>query len=211
MELIVLANDTQWEELLSNITDRSEPHIVRIEAVEEFFKYKNADGFIDLSFDGRRERIEILKKISSIPVIINSVALTLEEINAPFARINGWPGFLKRSIVEASHKDEKIQHQVENIFSSLNRKMRLVPDKPGFITARVVAMIINEAWFALQENVSTKEEIDEAMKLGTNYPYGPFEWCNKIGPKNIYGLLNKLVKTDPRYEPAALLKKEALM
>ena len=52
---------------------------------------------------------------------------------------------------------------------------------PGFITARVIAMIINEAFFALQENVSSKEEIDTAMRLGTNYPYGPFEWTKLIG------------------------------
>ncbi len=44
-----------------------------------------------------------------------------------------------------------------------------------------MAMIINEAWHALAEEVSTKNEIDTAMKLGTNYPYGPFEWAEKIG------------------------------
>ena len=49
------------------------------------------------------------------------------------------------------------------------------PDIPGFISARVVSMIINEAYFALEEEVSSKEEIDTAMKLGTNYPYGPFD------------------------------------
>ncbi len=71
-------------------------------------------------------------------------------------------------------------------------------------------MIINEAYFALQDEVSSKDEIDTAMKLGTNYPHGPFEWSKKIGLKNIYGLLSKLVETNNRYEPAGLLKKEAL-
>ena len=37
----------------------------------------------------------------------------------------------------------------------------------------------------LGENVSTRDEIDTAMKLGTNYPFGPFEWAEKIGLKNI--------------------------
>ena len=77
------------------------------------------------------------------------------------------------------------------------------------MSARVLSAIINEAWFALQENVSTKNEIDTAMKLGTNYPFGPFEWCERIGVNNIYGLLNELAKSDSCYEPAALLKKEA--
>ena len=70
-------------------------------------------------------------------------------------------------------------------------------------------MIINEAYFTLEENVSTKEEIDIAMKLGTNYPYGPFEWSKKIGLKNIADLLKELFITEKRYQPAALLLKEA--
>jgi 3-hydroxybutyryl-CoA dehydrogenase len=86
-----------------------------------------------------------------------------------------------------------------------------VPDVKGFISARVVSMIINEAYFALEEKVSTKREIDTAMKLGTNYPYGPFEWGDLIGVKNIYELLNELSKTDSRYTPAALLKKETTL
>ena len=65
-------------------------------------------------------------------------------------------------------------------------------------------------FFTLDEKVSSKKEIDIAMKLGTNYPYGPFEWCEKTGLNNIYELLTKLSITHPRYEPAALLKKEAL-
>ncbi len=65
---------------------------------------------------------------------------------------------------------------------------------------------INEAWFALEENVSSKEEIDVAMKLGTNYPYGPFEWASLIGIEKIFELLQKLSTYDKRYLPATLLK-----
>jgi 3-hydroxybutyryl-CoA dehydrogenase len=71
-------------------------------------------------------------------------------------------------------------------------------------------MIINEAYFTLDEKVSSKNEIDTAMKLGTNYPYGPFEWSEKIGLKKVYELLTTLSHSHSRYEPAALLKKEAL-
>jgi 3-hydroxybutyryl-CoA dehydrogenase len=71
-------------------------------------------------------------------------------------------------------------------------------------------MIINEAYFALDEKVSSKEEIDIAMKLGTNYPFGPFEWSNKIGIKKICDLLNVLKEINPRYQPNYLLEKEAV-
>ena len=66
-------------------------------------------------------------------------------------------------------------------------------------------MIINEAYFALEDNVSSKAEIDTAMKLGTNYPYGPFEWASVIGTENILTLLQKLYLTDSRYKPSQLL------
>ncbi len=60
-------------------------------------------------------------------------------------------------------------------------------------------MIVNEAYYALGEKVSTKAEIDIAMKLGTNYPLGPFEWSEQIGLQNIYSLLLKLSADDNRY------------
>jgi 3-hydroxybutyryl-CoA dehydrogenase len=44
------------------------------------------------------------------------------------------------------------------------------------------------------------------MKSGTNYPYGPFEWSEKIGVANILNLLEKLAKKEERYSPAPALK-----
>ena len=48
------------------------------------------------------------------------------------------------------------------------------------------------AYLALEEHVSTKEEINTAMKLGTNYPFGPFEWANAIGANNILNASRKI-------------------
>ena len=69
-------------------------------------------------------------------------------------------------------------------------------------------MIINEAYYALGENVSIREDIDIAMKLGTNYPYGPFEWTKLIGLKNIYTLLLEMSRENKRYLPAPAMKEE---
>jgi len=205
----VLADEILKEELLSNgIT--GEVDIIWVDDVDEFTYRENADGCIDLLFDNTKERIELLKKLSSQPVIVNSVIDTLAEINAPFIRINAWPGFLKRPVVEASYNSKPLKEKAERIFTGLGKKAEWVPDEPGFITARVIAMIINEAWFALEEGISTKEEIDIAMKLGTNYPYGPFEWGTRIGLKNIYALLDKLNKINRRYQAAELMKKEVI-
>ena len=209
MRLVVLADEILKEALLSNrITTGVE--LIWIDDVDKFAYKLNADGCIDLLFDNTKERIELLKNFSSVPVIVNSVVETLGEINAPFIRINAWPGFLKRPVVEASCNDLHLKEKAEEVFNGLGKKPTWVPDEPGFITARVIAMIINEAWFALEEGVSTKEEIDTAMKLGTNYPYGPFEWGNQIGLENVYTLLEKLNAGNPRYRPAELMKKQLI-
>ena len=69
--------------------------------------------------------------------------------------------------------------------------------------------IINEAYFTWEEKVSTKDEIDTAMKLGTNYPLGPFEWSERIGPGQVARLLWSLSKTGPEYTPSAALMRAA--
>ena len=207
MELVVCATKGSKEELLAQDLNNN-PRIRWIEDPKGFLEWKNADAWIDLSFDGTEERIKLLKQAVSFPVIINSV-ITQNELPKEFVRINGWTGFLKRTIIEASGGDDK-REVVAEIFSHFNRRVEWIPDVNGFISARIIAMIINEAFFALEEKVSTKEEIDIAMKLGTNYPYGPFEWSEKIGLKNIYELLNTLAKTEPAYEPAPLLRREVL-
>ena len=209
MQLVVLANDSQVEELLNNRSN-NQIKLAVIKTVEDAAMHKDADGLIDLLFDGSGERIQLLNEFSNGPVIINSVVDTLEKIGASFTRINAWPGFLKRSIVEASTKDKNVKRSAQNIFSCLGKEVEWLPDTPGFVTARVVAMIINEAWFALDENISTREEIDAAMRLGTNYPHGPFEWCEKIGAKNVHDLLMELAKRDRRYRPNTLLTKQAI-
>ncbi|HEX5668136.1 MAG TPA: 3-hydroxyacyl-CoA dehydrogenase family protein, partial [Chitinophagaceae bacterium] len=102
-----------------------------------------------------------------------------------------------------------VQIRAEEILDRLNKKVEWVPDEPGMISPRVIAMIVNEAWFALEEGVSSREDIDIAMQLGTNYPYGPFTWGDKIGVKKIVSLLTRLKQSNPRYEVAASLAKEA--
>jgi 3-hydroxybutyryl-CoA dehydrogenase len=209
MRLVVLADEILKQELLNDVGNR-QVEIIWIDSVDEFSNNINADGYIDLVFDNTNQRIELLKNFSQ-PVIVNSVTDTLRDINAPFVRINAWPGFFRRPVVEASCNSNSLKEKTERIFNGLNKKTEWVPDEPGFITARVIAMIINEAWYALEEGISTKEEIDIAMRLGTNYPYGPFEWGNQIGLKNIYALLDKLGKSSNWYQPAALMKKQVIV
>jgi 3-hydroxybutyryl-CoA dehydrogenase len=195
MQIAVLTNESLKEELMSNAAFQNE-NIVWVDTVEKFADC-SADVFIDLVFE--REHLTILSSLLPALIITNSVEETLAEIHTSFVRINGWPTFLKSTIIEASSLVIGNRKKTEDVFALFNKKIEWLPDEPGFVTPRVIIMIINEAFIALKEGVSTKEEIDTAMKLGTNYPYGPFEWAEKIGIEKINSLLVKLSKQQERY------------
>src|SRR5580765_6854231 len=201
MRLVVLTNEQLKEELLSGEVS-GDCKIDCINSPKELFSHTDADAVIDLLFEQNGYDVSHLDKYLSKPIFVNSMTKTIIEIGLPVFRINAWTGFLKRNIAEVSSTGEVNKNEAEKILSLLNKKPEWVPDVKGFISPRVVSMIINEAYFALQENVSTKEEIDIAMKLGTNYPYGPFEWSKQIGLENIYALLSKLYVQDKRYAVA---------
>jgi 3-hydroxybutyryl-CoA dehydrogenase len=137
-------------------------------------------------------------KLIPATVVVNSVTDTIDQIHPEFIRINGWPGFLKGSHLEAAALGP-IQKKSGDL---VNAGMVFVADEPGFVSARIVAMIINEAFFTWEAGTSSKEEIDIAMKLGTGYPYGPFEWAGMIGLVRVYALLKRLAGKNSDYEIA---------
>jgi 3-hydroxybutyryl-CoA dehydrogenase len=203
MQIIVLANDSLRKELLNNGV-QSKAELIWILDPKDFLNYSHAVACIDLLFEKSEERLNILKQISGL-VIINSVVHTLKETDSGFVRINAWNSFLQANLIEAASPDENKQ-TTEDVFAQFNKKIEWLPDEPGFVTPRVISMIINEAYISLEEGVSSKEEIDKAMKLGTNYPYGPFEWAEKIGQENVASLLQKLSGKDQRYQPSLLMQ-----
>ena len=101
---------------------------------------------------------------------------------------------------------------LENVCAQLKTKYLQVDDRVGMVTPRVVCMIINEAYYTVQEGTATREDIDLAMKLGTNYPYGPFEWCERIGLTSVYELLEVVYNEtgDERYKISELMRREYL-
>ena len=69
---------------------------------------------------------------------------------------------------------------------------RRVGDAPGLVVARTLAMLINEAAEAVQQGVCSEADADRAMKLGVNYPAGPFEWLQQWGARNVLCLIDTL-------------------
>jgi 3-hydroxybutyryl-CoA dehydrogenase len=87
-----------------------------------------------------------------------------------------------------------------------------VADGPGLVRARVVCCLINEAACALMEGVASAADIDQAMKLGANYPYGPLEWADRMGLDTVLGVMTGLFQEwgDDRYRPCPLLRRMVL-
>ncbi len=202
MQVVILATEEQKQEIINGKNVKDKMELTFIKNVYEIKNYKDFDAFFLLT-----DNISMIsyEDFSGKPVIINSVVNTLESLKLPsnFSRINGWTGFLERPTWEIATNNKEITAEV---FSSLGWDIIFVKDEPGLVSARVLSMIINEAYFALGEDVSTMDEIDLAMKSGTNYPFGPFEWLDKIGIQNIYSLLMKLSEKNKRYLTAPLLE-----
>lgn len=140
------------------------------------------------------------------PIFVNDVCGTLDLLPAGkcLIRINAWPGFLRQPLLELAARDND-KEAAAILLADLHWPFRWVADIRGMVTPRVVAMIVNEACFALNQNISSPTEIDIALKLGTSYPRGPFEWAKQIGPHRIIQLLTELSAEDDRYAPAPFI------
>ena len=92
--------------------------------------------------------------------------------------------------------------------TSLHKEITLSKNYPGFVVNRILMPMINEAFFALQDGLSSKEDIDKAMKLGTNQPMGPFELADFIGLDTCLSIMKVLYEgsSDSKYRPSLLLQ-----
>jgi len=95
-----------------------------------------------------------------------------------------------------------------NFVVSLDKEPVITKDSPGFIVNRILFPMINEAIFVLDEGLGTAEEIDKAMKLGTNHPIGPLALADLVGldvSLDVLDVLHNEFK-DSKYRPAPLLR-----
>ena len=91
---------------------------------------------------------------------------------------------------------------------NLNKTPVEVRDVPGFISNRVLQMMINEAIYCLYEGVATTEDIDTVMKLGMNHPMGPLQLADFIGLDTVLAIMETLYEGygDCKYRPCPLLR-----
>src|SRR5215212_1472856 len=99
------------------------------------------------------------------------------------------PSHLQRSMVEAGLLGRK---SGRGFYDYGAEEQRQTGEEAEHVALRVISCIVNEALLAFSEGVATAEDIDEAMKLGANYPRGPFEWAEELGVQSILQTLDSL-------------------
>lgn len=181
---------------------------------------KSSDFVFDFALDEEPFQVEIYSDKVGTKVFVNTAKISLAELSnltghqvkAHLFGFNGLPTFLNRSILEVSVLNPVDVPNLSEHCKILGTDFLVVDDRVGLVTPRIVCMIINEAYYTVQEGTATREDIDMAMKLGANYPHGPFEWCQRIGVKHVYELLEAVYEDthDERYKICSLLKKEYL-
>lgn len=84
----------------------------------------------------------------------------------------------------------------QEVFEAIGKAVVLVEDRPGLFLGRTIGSIVNEAMIAVAESVASPADIDLAMQLGVNYPFGPIAWGRTIGGSRIARILSRLAAAE---------------
>jgi 3-hydroxybutyryl-CoA dehydrogenase len=177
---------------------------------------------IELTLDDTEQKRNNVVKLDSAlpataPILSLSVTISATEQSSwvkekhRLVGIGALPSFSKHTIVEAAptvYTPKETVDVVQRFFHSLGKEVEVVQDRVGMVLPRILCQLVNEAAFAVQEDVATPQDIDTAMKLGTNYPVGPFEWASTVGFRTVYSVLNAIEHDlhEERYRVSPLLK-----
>ena len=111
-------------------------------------------------------------------------------------------------IVRGLETNDETVEATKELAHAFGKETVVINEFPGFVTSRISALVGNEAFYMLQEGLGTPEEIDKAIKLGLNYPMGPFELGDLVGLDTRLNNLKYLhEKLGEKYRPAPLLEK----
>jgi len=177
----------------------------------------------NLDLDRKKKNLEALDKALPETTAILSSSINVSALDQSqwiimkhrLVGIAALPTLIRNSVVEVSptvYTNESAVEVARKFFISIKKDVAIVQDRVGMVLPRILCQIINEAMFAIQQDVALPKDIDTAMKLGMNYPSGPIEWGERIGFKQVYAVLDAL-HTDlgeERYRICPLLKEIAV-
>ena len=218
MEVLVIGHESEFEEIEAKFGNHNE--LIFAEDHSVLKSDVTFDCVFDFLVGESSDNFDFYNNFTGLTIFVNIPKISLQELmyfmegkfsNTVFG-FNGLPTFMNRPLLEVSvlHKTDK--DALAKICKGLNTDFELVNDRVGMVTPRIIFMIINEAFYTVQEGTATKEDIDLGIKLGTNYPFGPFEWCEKMGIENVYETLEAIYEDtkEERYKICPLLKTEYL-
>lgn len=232
---VVVAGESPFVEEVARLCERTS-HKTSVFLVEDFFdalevgyvleRLRDTEVVIELHNESAPAKQELLMTLSSyVPedalIMTSALATSATQAASWVARPERVVGFgvlpplPDNGIVElarAMQTNEESLVSADLFWRGLGQETVVVGDGPGLIRARTVCCLINEAVTALMEGVASAEDIDMAMRLGTNYPHGPLEWADTIGLDAVLGTMTGLFEEwgDDRYRPSPLLRRMVL-
>lgn len=182
---------------------------------------KNSDLVIEAVYENKEVKSNIISKLNNLLnddsiIASNTSSISITELSK-YCRPDKFIGMHFFNPVPVMKLIEIVRgyltsDETFNIIKELSIKIGKTPvevkDFPGFISNRILMPMINEAIFALMENVATAEDIDTVMKLGMNHPMGPLTLADFIGLDVCLSIMEVLYNgfNDSKYRPCPLLK-----
>ena len=219
MKILLVGEEHRADELRARLSNAEDVEIDFTDGDSDE-DYKDYDCIFDLNFDDDPSNLSIYAGLRDKPVFVNAVKLSLNEAvytgnvkaRCMLFGFNGLPSFISHSKWEVSLYRKFQTPDLDKLMKQFGIEYHVVEDRIGMVKPRIIFMIINEACYTLAEGTASIEDIDMGMKLGTNYPYGPFEWCDKIGITTVFETLAVIYEDtkDERYKICPLLKAKYL-
>ena len=178
-----------------------------VEAVNEDFAVKTA--VLREAAGVTRPEVILASNTSSISITRLAASCGRADRFIGMHFMNPVPVMKLVEIIRGASTSDETYAQTSALAEAMGKTPWEVNDSPGFVSNRVLMPMINEAIFALYENVGTPEAIDQIMKLGMNHPMGPLELADFIGLDVCLAIMNVLYQgfNDSKYRPCPLLRK----
>ncbi|MEE8135623.1 MAG: 3-hydroxybutyryl-CoA dehydrogenase [Thermodesulfobacteriota bacterium] len=205
------------------ITEEDSSSILsRIVKTTDFEGLGDVDLVIEAVFEDMDVKKEIYSKLDNITgddvvLATNTSSLPIVEIAVSTSKADKIVGMhffnpapvmkLVEIIKTLTTSDETVQFAYDFALA-LGKEPVKTKDSPGFIVNRILVPMLNEAVFAYQDGVGTPEDIDKAMKLGTNQPIGPLALVDLIGLDITLDVMDTFYREfqDSKFRAAPLLR-----